>query len=225
MVIFSDMLLSRFRHFLPVGGQDILKRVKSGAERMIAVIRDLLDYSRLSADRDIEVEQVDLSEIILSARDQLETNIHNSNADIQLAGDRAVIGNKQLLVLLFQNLLSNAIKFVANGTRPQIVITASNLTSAEADAIGLDNTNSWIGISITDNGIGFDERFLERIFEMFQRLHTQDLYDGTGIGLAICKRIVEMHRGKINATSEVSKGSVFTIYLSDYYQKMKPSES
>ncbi|TLV00423.1 PAS domain-containing sensor histidine kinase [Dyadobacter luticola] len=213
MVVFSDMLLSKYHDSLPADGAGILKRIKTGSERMVAVIRDLLDYSKISIDRHIEIEPVQLTQIVQQAREQLEAQIADSGAEVRLDNDLTFMGNKQLLALLFQNLIGNAIKFVEKDIRPEIVISAQQVRLSELKGVNLDPNWAWTSISVTDNGIGFDERFLERIFEMFQRLHSQDQYKGTGIGLAICKRIAEMHRGQLIARSKVSKGSVFTIYL------------
>lgn len=213
MIVFSEMLNSRFGHLLPADGTSLLNRVKSGSERMVAVIRDLLDYSGISADQDIDVHPIELLEIVDQVREHLDKEISESNAEIQLRGSATLVGNRRLLVLLFQNFVGNAIKFVRDGAAPRIQITYSFPAAEVIDANGLDQQTTWVQVDVSDNGIGFDEKHVDRIFQMFQRLHTQDQFKGTGIGLAICKRIIEMHRGSISVKSKINQGSVFSVYL------------
>ncbi|RYG49225.1 MAG: ATP-binding protein, partial [Chitinophagaceae bacterium] len=114
---------------------------------------------------------------------------------------------------LMQNLMSNALKFVAPGRDPVIIIESRTATGRELGHADLLPERRYCHVRITDNGIGFEQEFSEQIFEVFQRLHGQDEYPGTGIGLAIAKKIVENHHGVITATSELGRGTRFDIYL------------
>ena len=153
---------------------------------------------------------------------ELWETIHQRKAEIFLGELPVVMADLLQMRQLFQNLLSNAIKFCPNDRTP--VITVSSRLTAQANIpTGLmlpekseksKPANNWFSeISITDNGIGFDEKYLDRIFQVFQRLHGRNQYAGSGIGLAISHKIVERHGGAISATSQLGKGSIFRIYL------------
>ncbi|SDG21247.1 hypothetical protein SAMN04487996_11681 [Dyadobacter soli] len=213
MIVFSEMLTRRFQHLLPPEGTNLLSRIQGASHRMVAVIRDLLDYSRLSADQQVEKEMIDFSELITQVTELLEEQIASSGASITIERGGIVLGNKRLLTLLFQNLIANSVKFITEGTTPAVLLRIEEPTARQLQVMGLAPQLSWTRIDVTDNGIGFDELFLDKIFQMFQRLHTQDRYRGTGIGLAICKRIVEMHHGRIGVKSAVNEGSTFSVYL------------
>lgn len=213
MIVFSEMARKKFHDVLPPDGANLLSRIQSASQRMVAVIRDLLDYSRLSVDQQMEKEMIDFSDIIAQVKDYLEHQITDSGASVRLETSQPVYGNRRLLVLLFQNLIGNSIKFVAEGTKPNVSLRLDVPDSEEMRLAGLDPQAGWTCIEVADNGIGFDEQFLDKIFQMFQRLHTQDQFQGTGIGLTICKRIVDLHQGRITARSTVNEGSVFSVYL------------
>lgn len=169
-----------------------------GAKRMKSLIDALLDYSRVTRGES-ENEDVDLNELLQNILVDLRTRIAESGAKIQYGNLPVVRGSKIQLHLLFQNLISNAIKFRQKERVPQISITVPEDTD-------------W-HICITDNGIGIDAEFYDRVFVIFQRLHTRQDYEGTGIGLAICKRIVEQHNGKIWLDSEIEKGTSVHVIL------------
>ncbi|WP_247236646.1 ATP-binding protein [Telluribacter sp. SYSU D00476] len=127
----------------------------------------------------------------------------------------AIQGNESQLVQLFQNLLSNAIKFTPSGEAPQIEISCTLLERSELPNDILKNstaTHFWL-INISDQGIGFDIKYLDRIFQVFQRLHGKSEFPGTGVGLAICQRVAENHGGRITASSTPGKGATFSMYL------------
>ncbi|MCF0073007.1 ATP-binding protein [Dyadobacter sp. CY261] len=212
MIVFSEMMLGRFQHLLPAEGINFLTRIKAASERMVAVIRDLLDYSRISAGEQVEMELVVFSEIIQHIEEHFDEQISESGAEIRQMGNAFLQGNKRLLTLLFQNLVGNGLKFVGAGVKPVISVNIRTLAKDE-QLPECDERTEWVRVDVTDNGIGFDEQYFDKIFQMFQRLHTQEQFKGTGIGLAICKRIIEMHQGHIRVKSQVNGGSVFSIYL------------
>ena len=132
----------------------------------------------------------------------LQASVQASSAEVEFEGLPSIIGDRRLLVQLFQNLIGNGIKFCADDT-PRITVKVES------------REDEWL-VSVADNGIGIDGRFAERIFDMFQRLHTSDEYPGTGIGLALCKRIAERHEGRIWVRSEPGRGSTFFVTISKH---------
>lgn len=197
--------------YLPEGSEGALYlgRAIRSSKRMADLIDNLLQYSRLSASP--VFEKTDLNRILLEILSDLEVVIREKNAQVTV-GDMPVLDAVPSQIRqVFQNLVSNALKFSRPGVSPQIVI-ASEFVFA-SDSRPSDDAGPLCRISIRDNGIGFDEKFKERIFVIFQRLHTRESYEGTGIGLAITKKIIERHNGTITATSRENEGTVFTITL------------
>jgi len=198
---------------------DYFERMEKEADRMQALIDDLLSFSRVKNEGKI-FEKVDLANIVEEVKADLMEVIEEKNATIK------VVQNCQAPVIVYQfrqlmkNLLSNALKFSKPDTPPTVVITAEDLPGEEIITEKPDELKGKIKpekrychIRTEDNGIGFDPSYRERIFEAFQRLHSKDEYSGTGIGLAIVKKIVENHDGVIIAESERNKGARFDIYL------------
>ena len=178
--------------------RDYLDRVVRGADRMQEMVDAVLGYARVDTRGD-EFTPVDLTSIVDMVVDELEEEIESTNATITHDGLPTVVADGAQLHQLLHNLLSNAIKFV--GTQPPRI----HLRAVQDDT-------EW-KVSVRDNGIGMEPDTAERIFVMFQRLHTQDEYPGTGIGLAICKRIVERHGGRIWVESQPHRGSTFVFTL------------
>ena len=176
-------------------GRQFIRFAVDGAKRMQALINSLLDFSRVRT-HGKSFEPIDLNEIARSATENLSAQIRESHAAVHVTNLPTVNGDSSQLTQLFQNLMSNAIKFQQENVEPKIVIHAESLEE------------EWV-ISINDNGIGIEPRFYDRIFTVFQRLHTREEYSGTGIGLAICKKVVERHRGRIWLESEHEVGSTF----------------
>ncbi|MGE5681569.1 MAG: PAS domain S-box protein [Bacillota bacterium] len=174
-----------------------------GAKRMSEMIKDLLIYSRLSA-RAKPFEPVDINETVNEVKKELRPDIEQTNAFINFSGLPVVRADKLQIYQLFLNLIGNALKF-CHGRTPVVTIKAER------------KENCWL-FSVQDNGIGIEEEYFEKIFIMFQRLHTRDKYPGTGIGLTICKKIVEQHHGSIWVESEEGKGSRFYFTIADNLQ-------
>ena len=178
--------------------RDYLRRMTSAAARMQSLIIDLLDYSRINT-RGQPFQRLDLSEVISEVLQDMEATLEQTHARVEYGELPCVEGDASQLRRVIQNLLSNAIKFQRSGTPPVIKIFAE-------PALG----DAWT-LCLADNGIGFDEKYLDRIFNPFQRLHGREAYPGTGIGLAITKKIVERHEAEITASSSPGNGSVFRI--------------
>ena len=186
-----------------------LTKIKAASARMNVLIRDILKYSRLSQTDDLFVK-TDLNGILRNAKQDLDLLIEEKNAVIH-SGDLPVINGVAVqLHQLFFNLIGNSLKF--SKTAPVISVTAEILhVGAAPDALKGILADRFVKLVFSDNGIGFEQQYHEKVFRMFQRL--SDNKSGTGIGLALCKKIVENHHGTISVTSESGKGSVFTIFL------------
>ncbi|MFD2569723.1 ATP-binding protein [Spirosoma soli] len=222
IVSFGDVLTDQFADGMSESAADLIRRMQRSAGRMRSLVQDLLTYARLAGDTET-FGLVDLNHLLLSIIDDLEITIQDRRATVQLESLPAVWGDASLLRQLFQNLMSNALKFQqpnrSDSTEtPHVLIRGRVAAHAELPAAVLPTDASQAGrryalIKIIDNGIGFDERYLDRIFTIFQRLHGRMEYSGTGMGLAICKKVVDIHKGHITAISQEGAGATFIIYL------------
>jgi signal transduction histidine kinase len=183
--------------------------MQNGAQRLQLLIRDILTYSRLT-DNNVSFVKSNLNHIIDEILLDLELRIKESNANIIVSELPELDVNPAQISQLFQNIISNGLKFARRNISPEIHITSE---IGCADGKLLPKGKKYCHISIRDNGIGFDETFLEQIFTLFKRLNDSSEYEGTGIGLAICKKIVEKHKGYIHAKSRLNEGSTFIISL------------
>lgn len=199
-------------------GLTYIERMQSAASRMSTLISDLLTFSRISTQRD-SVTPVPLGNLLTMIVANLELSVEEAGAVVEMGELPTIIGNPFQLEQLFQNLLGNALKFRRPDVTPHIEIRASQLTadqlpvSIKPDQIGM----AYCRIDIRDNGIGFDEKYLDRIFGVFQRLHGRSEFAGTGIGLAICEKVVANHGGMISAQSQPGQGSTFSVFLPDVH--------
>ncbi|AUD07353.1 hypothetical protein CWM47_17370 [Spirosoma pollinicola] len=191
-----------------------LERMQSAASRMSMLIKDLLDFSRISTQRDAS-DSVSLQRVVERVVSTLELRVEELGAQIRVGSLPTVLGDSSQLGQLFQNLLSNALKFHHPGSSPRIEVTAQWLAVEHLPA-GIKPGRGAIAyhrIDVVDNGIGFDEKYLDRIFQVFQRLHGKNEFAGTGIGLAICEKVVLNHGGAITAMSQPGQGATFSVYL------------
>ena len=187
-----------------------LDRAIKSSKRMSDLIDNLLHYSRLSAS--LTLEKTDLNILLQDILSDLEVAIQEKKAVIRL-GDMPVLNVVPSQIRqVFQNLISNALKFSRKEVPPHISIHSEQLDKPASDGERV-SSKAFCKLVITDNGIGFDEKFVDRIFIIFQRLHTREAYEGTGIGLAITKKIIERHNGTISVTSKENEGTCFTILL------------
>jgi PAS domain S-box-containing protein len=209
--IFSTLLKGECEQVLPPRALSFIEKIESASRRMYDMIDGVLLYSSFEAMKHAK-QIVDLNQILHDILIDLEIVINQKEALIQLQALPQVEGSPVLLHQLFYNLVNNSLKFSRSGIKPVIQITAHELAAAEIKVFGLP-ANEYIGIAISDNGIGFDQMFAENIFKTFSRLHTKDKYEGTGLGLALCKRITERHGGMIKAEGKENEGAVFTIVL------------
>jgi signal transduction histidine kinase len=210
---FGDLLRAQYATELGEG-LDYLVRMQAAAGRMSGLIKDLLTYSRLATTPDTLVP-VSLGGIVEAVLSDLEVAIGEAGAVVQVDILPTVLGDGSQLRQLFQNLLGNALKFRRVGTPPVIGVRAHALAFSQLPPSihPPQAAPAYHRIEVVDNGIGFDEQYAERIFEVFQRLHGKNEYAGSGIGLAICQRVVANHGGSIRATSTPGEGTRFTLYL------------
>ena len=211
---FGDILGEQYAPQLGDQGLDLLGRMQAASMRMSALIRDLLDYSRLTRQPESYRHQ-NLNQIVDEVLTALELTVGEKEALIEVDHLGTLIGDATQLAQLFQNLLTNALKFSKSHVPPHIRISNQmvNVAHLPERFQPPGGQESFCAIRVTDNGIGFDPEQAERIFGTFQRLHGKSQYPGTGIGLAIAKKVVTNHGGYIMAESQVGQGATFTIYL------------
>lgn len=209
---FGNRLESGYNDVIDERGKDYLARMLNAAERMSMLISDLLAFSRVST-RGKDFDDVNLKTAVESILGDLEIAITEKSAQINVGDLPTVRGDKSQLEQVFLNLLSNALKFQSEGVTPVVNVSARDATEEETKDLLLSEEYEWTKITVSDNGIGFDQSFAEKIFAPFQRLHGRSEYKGTGIGLAVCRRIVERHNGQITATSALGKGATFSIIM------------
>ena len=201
--LFSSRLQEEMEEILPERGQIYLDKIQNAAGRMVKMIEGVLAYS--SSDQSPElIEKVNLQEVVGDIITDLDMLIQEKRAQIYYEDLPTFEGATVLIYQLFYNLINNSLKFVQSGVLPEVSI------SSELVAIG---GKEYYSIQVSDNGIGFKQEYAEKIFESFARLHPKDRYEGTGLGLALCKKIVQRHQGMIGATSELNKGALFEVLL------------
>jgi PAS domain S-box-containing protein len=207
---FGDRLKTKHGDALGEGGRDYLGRMQNAAGRMQTLINDLLTFSRVTTKAQPFVS-VDLAEVAAGVVSDLEARVERSGGRVEMGEMLTLDADPLQMRQLLQNLIGNALKFHKPEEPPLVRVWC------ERAASGGDNKESAGGglcrIHVSDNGIGFDEKYLDRIFTVFQRLHGRHAYEGTGVGLAVCRRIAERHGGSITAESEPGRGSTFIVTL------------
>jgi two-component system CheB/CheR fusion protein len=207
---FSD-LLSRSLDSDGFDAKKYIEKINASAERMSVLIKDLLSYSRLSKTNDRYVD-TDLQQILENIKNDFEVVIRQKHAQIRSMPLPVIKAIPIQINQLFYNLIGNALKFSENA--PVIDITCSRVSRQQMKNLPrLNPQYAYVVLSFKDNGIGFEQVYAEKIFTIFQRLNDRQQYSGTGIGLAICKKIAENHGGYIEAHSRPGEGATFTVYL------------
>jgi PAS domain S-box-containing protein len=201
---FGNLLESEYGNRIG-DGQDYLNRMRNAASRMSILIEDLLAFSRVTT-KARPFTAVDLQQICTEVIGDLETRIADTHATVTVDALPTVLADALQMRQLLQNLIANALKFQQPGKAPQVTIRSEPITDK-------NGTLKAYHIEVADNGIGFDEKYLDRIFAVFQRLHGHEAYEGTGIGLAVCRKIAERHGGTITAKSTPGKGATFIVAL------------
>ncbi len=209
---FAGMILEKEKQNLSEKGKTYFRIMQQSAERMRYLIQDLLSFSRLSAAERI-FETTDLNIIIEEVKEEFKEEIADKHAVIEVEEICDVYIIPFQFRQLMHNLISNALKYSNPQIPPHITIGSRIIKFSKKNIANLPFKKDYCHISITDNGIGFEKEYSNKIFELFQKLHGKDEYAGTGIGLAIVKKIVDNHNGIITATSELNKGTTFDIYI------------
>ncbi|MEP6849043.1 MAG: ATP-binding protein, partial [Acidobacteriota bacterium] len=203
---FSDRLKTKYADKLEGDGLDYLERMRSAAQRMQLLIQDLLTFSRVST-KAAPFVALDLETIAREVLSDLEVKIEETGAVIEIGSFPPIEADPTQMRQLIQNLVGNALKFQRKDCRPKIEISAS------ATGQGANGNGEMCRITVKDNGIGFDEKYLDKIFAVFQRLHGRTEYEGSGVGLSVCRKIAERHHGSISAASSPGEGATFIVNL------------
>jgi signal transduction histidine kinase len=212
VVAFGDRLQAKYGETLGEQGRDYLERMQSAAARMQALINALLTYSRVTTKAQPFV-LIDLDRVAREVVSDLETRIEQLGGRVEVGDLPTVDADPMQMRQLLQNLIGNALKFHREDEAPVVKIRAERLNGREGGAAGGSSGDAWYRIMVEDNGIGFDEKYLDQIFQVFQRLHGRSEYEGSGIGLATCRKIMERHGGSITARSAPGQGATFIVTL------------
>lgn len=198
---YTQLLARRYRERLDADGLEFIDFAVDGAKRMQDLIHDLLSYARVGT-RGKEFRAVAAEQIVADAMANLSGAIDEAGAEVVVDSLPTLVCDASQMAQVFQNLIGNAVKFRRPGTRPVVRISASR------------GRHAWT-VEVADNGIGIEPKYFDRIFQMFQRLHGRGEYPGTGIGLALCKKIVERHGGRIRVESTPGVGTTFAFTIPD----------
>ncbi len=209
---FGDRLRSRNAGELSEAGRDYLNRMLDAANRMQTLIQDLLKLSRVTT-RAQPFERCSLDDVVRGVLSDLEVKIAASRARITASGLPTIEADATQMRQLFQNLTTNALKFQHPGTSPEITITARTSDNLNGELQQIPPGTKICEIRVADNGLGFDQQFAEQIFSPFKRLHARTEYEGSGIGLTVCRKITDRHHGKITAEGSEGKGAAFIVTL------------
>jgi light-regulated signal transduction histidine kinase (bacteriophytochrome) len=201
--LFTNRIQTEYGGQLPEPGQQYLNRVQSATDRVITMIEGILSYSTLGASGQ-PVASINLNQILKDIETDLEVIIHQKSAVIKKDMLPDIEGTPILISQLFYNIINNSLKFSDPAT-PLIISITSGIVTAGG--------RPWVDITFSDNGIGFDQEYSEKIFNTFTRLNSKDKYEGTGLGLTLCKKIAERHGGTISASGAKGKGASFKVSL------------
>ena len=208
--MFTRMIKDKFLKDDNPMADDYANRTIKSAERMSGLITDLLEFSRLSSN--VPPEETDLNEILGEVISDLDYLIENKQANITLDELPVINGVPSQLRQIFQNLIGNSLKFSKEDVAPEINVSCERISQKSINSETSED-GKFYRITVKDNGIGFDESYLDKIFVIFQSLNERNKYEGTGIGLAIVKKIIEKHNGIISAKSQMGQGAQFIIVL------------
>ena len=208
--VFIDLLQVKWSRALGTNGQEFLSRILKATSRMQRLIQDLLVYSRLDT-KESSMESVDLGQVVEEILSDFSVRIEETHATVEVGTLPVVDAGRIHMRQLMQNLIGNALKFQKPGEGPVVRISATVMNDRRRDSG--ESSGQLCQLKVEDQGIGMEEHHLDRIFEMFKRLHGRDAYEGTGIGLAVCKKIVRRYGGNITVQSQPDVGSTFLVTL------------
>jgi PAS domain S-box-containing protein len=199
ILFYSDYLLGKYTGVIDDKGTGLLTNMQAASQRMRTLIQDLLIFSQIDKNK-VAFKPVDLNSVVAEALQDLEIAIEEKGATLHIDALPTVVGDARMLRQLFENIIGNALKYGKPATPPVIQVGA-----LEKDGV--------LELSFKDNGIGFDEKYLPQIFNLFQRLHSRHEFEGTGLGLAICRKIADLHGGRIWAEAREGEGAIFYVSL------------
>jgi PAS domain S-box-containing protein len=210
---FTSLLIQRFNDDLPDKAKELANKIWSSSERMSLLIKDVLNFSRIVGSANMFIA-TDLNQILSNILEDFDMLVLERGASVRKEYLPCIEAIPLQINQLFYNLVGNALKFSKEGRPPVITISSRTLLPEEtAKHTGLNRQLSYTEISFKDNGIGFEQQFAEKIFSIFERLNNQQQYSGTGIGLALCRKIAEQHQGRIYAEAGESTGATFYVLL------------
>jgi light-regulated signal transduction histidine kinase (bacteriophytochrome) len=212
VITFSSRLREELGKNISERAATYFSKIESAAMRMYAMIDGVLLYSSLNALEQTK-ELIDLEELIENIQSDLEVLIQQKGATFQYSNLPALEGSAILIYQLFYNLVNNSLKFAREGVPSVIELSAEMATAEELANAGINSKRQYLRLQLRDNGIGFGNEEAKTIFGTFTRLHAKDKYEGTGLGLSLCRKIVERHGGAIWAEGKQGEGAVFTILL------------
>ncbi|MEE8328596.1 MAG: ATP-binding protein [Thermodesulfovibrionia bacterium] len=212
ITMFGERVKEKYTNALDDQGRDYLERMQNASERMQTLISGLLEFSQITT-RAKPFVPVDLSQVANEVLSDLEAQIDKTKGHVEVGNLPTIDADPLQMRQLFQNLISNALKFHQKGKSPVVKVNAQKVKDEYLDQHGAFSSDKLCQITVEDNGIGLEEKYADHIFGVFQRLHSRNEYKGTGIGLSICRKIIERHRGHITVRSKPGQGTTFTIIL------------
>ena len=212
-MVFSNYLVEKESENLSDQGRDYCMKIIRAINRMNALIDDVLEYSRSTSAPKTRHTEVRLNDVLKTVLTDISEYVAEHDATVDAENLPVIKGNPLQLSQLLQNLITNSIKFHREGVSPYVMIRSNVILGKDIQSASAHPNQKYIKIDVADNGIGFDQRFEDKIFQMFQRLHDRSDFPGTGMGLAICKRVMENHRGFISAKGFPGTGAVFSCYF------------
>jgi light-regulated signal transduction histidine kinase (bacteriophytochrome) len=212
VMTFSSRLKEELGKNISERAATYLSKIEGASARMYAMIDGVLLYSSLNALEQTK-ELIDLEELMESIRSDLEVLIVKKEATFKYSNLPSLEGSAILIYQLFYNLVNNSLKFAKDGVPPMIEFSAEMATAEELIKAGINDKKQYVRLQLRDNGIGFGKEEAKKIFGTFTRLHPKDKYEGTGLGLSLCRKIVERHGGAIWAEGKEGEGATFTVLL------------
>ncbi|PQJ09149.1 hybrid sensor histidine kinase/response regulator [Flavipsychrobacter stenotrophus] len=211
IILFSDKFSLKYKDVLNEESNDYIMRIMKAAERMRALIKNILIFSRSAVNDDV-FEPTDLNVLLQGIISDLEVSIEQKKAVVNIGSLPTITIVQSQFRQVFQNLIMNALKFSRENAPPEITIYAEQV-KVNTSKRNSKPSGDYYTIYVKDNGIGFEQKYADEIFTLFKRLNSADKFEGTGIGLSICKKIVELHHGHISASSKIDEGATFSISL------------
>jgi signal transduction histidine kinase len=213
ITLFTSELARMSNELVSETAKRYAQKILHSVNRMNSLLEDVLSFSSLRARTPLKYTPVNLNQVVDDVRADMAEMIRENSAVIEVEPLPTISGNSVQIYHLFENLLSNAVKFRPQERGNTVRIQSSVLKKENIDLPFAAANTDYVQISVSDNGIGFDQQYVDKIFHMFQRLHPKNEFSGTGMGLAICRKVMQNHRGHISAEGKPGEGAVFHCYF------------